>query len=134
MDDLVVDGLTIPASDLDEEFTTSGGPGGQHANRNETAVRLRLDLRTASLPEDARSTLIGRLGDVVEVNAAEERSQLRNRERARERMTEMLEAALTTPKARKQTKPTSASKRKRKADKKARSELKKTRRQPTLDD
>lgn len=134
MDDLQVGDWIIPAAELEETFDTSGGPGGQHANRNETAVRLRFVVNDSSLPEDIKSKLVTRIGVVVEATASDQRSQLRNRERAQIRLKERIEAALAEPKARKSTKPTRASNTRRVETKKARSEVKKTRRRPTLDD
>ncbi len=130
MEDLVVGHLIIPATELDERFETSGGPGGQHANRNETAVRLRLDVTASSLPEQVKHTLIAHLGELVEVTATEERSQARNRETARRRMIEKLESALHEDKPRKATKPTRASRERRLSQKKARSDVKRQRRAP----
>ena len=43
-DDLVVNpSVRIPRIEVDERFTTSGGPGGQHANKTATRVELRFD-------------------------------------------------------------------------------------------
>lgn len=134
MDDLVVGDLIIPGSDLEEIFETSGGPGGQHANRSETAVRLRLDVVESSLPEEVRTKLRARLGDVIEVTAGEERSQKRNRERARSRMAQRIQDALHEPKRRRPTRPTHASKKRRRAAKKAHAEKKRGRRRPHPDD
>lgn len=134
MDDLQVGDWIIPAAELEETFDTSGGPGGQHANRNETAVRLRFAVNDSSLPENIKSKLVTRIGVVVEVTASDQRSQLRNRERAQIRLKQRIEAALAEPKPRKSTKPTRASNTRRVETKKARSEVKKTRRPPTLDD
>ena len=63
MDELIVGGHTIPDSELEETFETSGGPGGQHANRNATAVRLRFRILESSLPEDVRARLADKLGE-----------------------------------------------------------------------
>ncbi len=134
MDDLDVGRFRIPAAELVEVFETSGGPGGQHANRSETAVRLRLDLRTASFPPEVREGLRERLGDVVEVNAADSRSQWRNRALARKRLREKLEKALVEPKTRRSTRHTTASHGRRLAEKRARGEVKRLRRRPDLDD
>lgn len=134
MDDLVVGDLVIPAEDLEERFVTSGGPGGQHANRSETAVRLRLDIAGSSLPEEVKSRLILRLGEVVEVTAGESRSQHRNRETARRRLAERIEAGLVERRPRKSTKPSKEARRRRLAEKRARSELKRRRRRPNLED
>ncbi len=134
MDDLQVGDWIIPEAELEERFDTSGGPGGQHANRNETSVRLRLDVSSSSLPSEVKSKLTSRIGSYIEVMASDQRSQSRNREMARQRLKQRIEAALVEPKTRKSTKPTHASKNRRVETKKARSELKKNRRSPTLDD
>lgn len=121
----------IPEAELEERFDTSGGPGGQHANKNETAVTLRVDLRATSLPEVVTRRLIGKLGDaIVEVNAADSRSQWRNRALARQRMAEVLEEANRPTARRRRTKPTRASKTRRLDEKRRRSEIKKNRQSP----
>ncbi|HSJ83024.1 MAG TPA: alternative ribosome rescue aminoacyl-tRNA hydrolase ArfB [Acidimicrobiia bacterium] len=123
----------IPESEIEERFETSGGPGGQHANRSETAVTLRFQVDASSLPDDVRDRLSRRLGPRVEVTASDTRSQWRNREIARDRLTEMLERGLVEPKQRRKTKPTRRARERRLAAKKARSELKRSRRPPSPD-
>lgn len=129
---LIVKDMVIPASEIEETFHTSGGPGGQHANRAETAVRLRFRITESSLPADVKELLVSRLGKVVEVTASDERSQLRNRELARQRLAERLERGLRRPKRRKRTKPTRASKRKRLRQKRAHGEKKRLRQPPEI--
>ncbi len=134
MEDLVVGSLTIPAAELEERFETSGGPGGQHANRNETTVRLRFRVNESSLPIEVREKLASRLGNIVEVSAAESRSQRQNRDMARRRLAARIGEALVDPKPRKKTRPTQASANRRLTEKKARSDVKKQRRRPKIDD
>lgn len=133
MDDLVIGDLIIPSGEVEERFETSGGPGGQHANRSNTAVVLRFDVVDSSLPDHVKQRLLSRLGAVVETRASESRSQTRNRELARERMAERISAALVVPKRRRKTRPTRAAREKRIAEKKARSEVKRSRRRPSGD-
>ncbi|MGD2061505.1 MAG: alternative ribosome rescue aminoacyl-tRNA hydrolase ArfB [Acidimicrobiia bacterium] len=134
MDGLDIGRYTIPAEELEEMFETSGGPGGQHANRSATAVRLRFDVSASSLPEEVRNRLTDRLGAVVEVTASQSRSQFRNRALARQRMREKLEKAMKPKPKRRPTKPTRASKRRRIVDKRARGEKKRLRQPPQIDD
>ena len=134
MEDLVVGSLTIPAGELEERFETSGGPGGQHANRNETTVRLRFRVDESSLPIEVREKLASRLGNIVEVSAAESRSQHQNRDMARRRLAARIGEALVDPKPRKKTRPTRASADRRLTEKKVRSDVKKQRRRPKNDD
>ena len=70
-DDLVVTNtVRIPRAELDVSFSTSGGPGGQHANRNATRVDLRLDLQRSSAFSPAqRARVIERLGPELRVAA-----------------------------------------------------------------
>lgn len=124
---------SIPEGEIEERFDTPGGPGGQHANKTETAVTLRLDITASSLPEPVRQTLVRGLGRVVEVSSSDTRSQWRNREIARQRLTERLETAMVEQKPRKKTKPSKAAKERRLADKKARGEKKRTRQRPYHD-
>jgi len=134
VDDLDIGPYTIPAAELEEIFETSGGPGGQHANRSATAVRLRFDVVASSLPEEVRLRLAERLSNPVEVSSAESRSQFRNRSIARRRMREKLEKALQEQPLRRETTPTRASKRRRLAAKKSRGETKRLRRPPPIED
>lgn len=133
MDDLDVGSYTIPAAELEEIFETSGGPGGQHANRNETAVRLRLDIGASSLPDEVRSKLQQRIGSIAEVTATDSRSQFRNRALARQRLREKIERALVDPPKRKRTRPTRASKRLRVDKKRKRGRTKRLRQPPDAD-
>ena len=130
---ITVGSWLIPESEIEERFDTSGGPGGQHANKTETAVTLRLDIAASSLPEEIKERLGRRLGDMVEVTASDTRSQWRNRDIARERLTERIERALIQPKPRRKTKPSAQSKERRLAEKRSRSEVKKGRRPPDAD-
>lgn len=134
MDGLVIGPHTIPEQELVEIFSTSGGPGGQHSNRSETAVRLRFDITESTLPEEVRATLRSKLGEVVEVVSSESRSQFRNRALARQRLREKLEGALVEPPKRRKTRPSSGAKKKRVDEKKARGETKRLRRNPSPDD
>ena len=124
---------SIPESELDERFETSGGPGGQHANRAETSVTLRFAVGLSSLPDEIRERLSRRLGPIVEVTSSDTRSQWRNREIARERLVDLLEKGLVERKPRKKTKPSRQARERRLAEKKARAELKKSRRSPDAD-
>jgi ribosome-associated protein len=138
MDDLRIGaGLVIPAGELDERFSTSGGPGGQHANRAATKVTLSFDVAASpSLDERQKARLLDRLGSrlsdgVLSVSSEASRSQWRNRHLARARMVEMISAGLRPdPAPRKPTRPTRASRRRRLEAKRARGRLKRLRRRP----
>lgn len=134
MEDLQVGAYTIPASELEEIFETPGGPGGQHANRTHTAVRLRFDVTGSTLPDETKAKLRSRIGPVVEVVAADSRSQFRNRALARRRLTKRIENALVDPPERKRSRPTKSSKQRRLAAKRARSDTKRLRRTPESDE
>lgn len=127
------DGITfgdwvIPDSELEETFDTSGGPGGQHANRNRTAVTIRFDIASSTLPEAVRHRLTSKLGrSVVEATASDSRSQWRNRALARQRIAEVLEQANRVSKPRRATRPSRAAKEKRLEAKRRRSEVKRQR-------
>jgi len=123
----------IPDSEIEERFDTSGGPGGQHANRSETAVTLRFRVDESSLPAEIRDRLTSRLGILVEVSASDTRSQWRNREIARARLAQRLEDATAERKPRRKTKPSRLAREQRLAEKKARGELKRGRRPPDVE-
>nr|WP_120490978.1 alternative ribosome rescue aminoacyl-tRNA hydrolase ArfB [Corynebacterium lactis] len=132
-------GLTIPASELRERFARSSGPGGQGVNTTDSKVQLAVDLAELSVLTDTqRGRSIRNLGPrldgtVLTVSVSTQRSQVRNRTEARQRLAELLRDALAPPPPRRRrTRPTRASERRRKASKMRRSELKANRRRPRL--
>ena len=132
-------GLTVPASELEVQFSHASGPGGQGVNTADSRLQLSLDLAatTALTPvqrERALYRLDGRLvGTTLTVTAAEHRSQRRNRAAARERLAALLRDALTPPITRRATRPSRAAKRRRLDAKRRRSEIKQYRRRPGTD-
>ncbi|WP_295623991.1 alternative ribosome rescue aminoacyl-tRNA hydrolase ArfB [uncultured Corynebacterium sp.] len=130
-------GLVIPAADLTERFARSSGPGGQGVNTTDSKVQLSIDIAATGAFTDAQRrrvlrNLDGRVdGTVLMVSASTQRSQLRNRNEARERLASLLREALAPPPPpRRRTRPTRGSVRRRLAAKKRRSDLKSTRRRP----
>lgn len=128
-------GLTLPAAEILERFSTSGGPGGQHANKTATRVELRFDIAgSPTLSEHQRHRLTERFGPELRVVVDEERSQLRNRALARERLAARLASALTPRAPRRPTRPTRGSQTRRLDAKRQRGETKQARRRPGTDD
>jgi ribosome-associated protein len=129
--------LTIPGGELTWRFSRSSGAGGQHVNTSDTRVELSWDLASSSVLSDtqrarARRRLGRQLVDgVVTVTASERRSQVRNREAARDRLAELVAGAIAPPPPRRRpTKPTKAARERRVADKRRRAETKRLRQPP----
>ncbi len=127
----VTEHLHIADWELSESFVRSSGPGGQNVNKVSTAVELRFEAeRSPHLSPAIKARLkkiAGRkwtLEGALIVQVEDTRSQARNREIARERLVEMIRAALVTPKRRIATKPTLGSQRRRLAAKGQRGEVK----------
>lgn len=149
VDDLVIapapglpDGLLIPADLLRERFTHASGPGGQGVNTADSRVQLSVDLAELSALgvdptrlDRVLERLAGRLtGTVLTVDAAEFRSQHRNRKAARDRLAGLLRSALAAPPpTRRATRPTRASRRRRLEAKHRRAEVKRSRTRPSAD-
>ena len=126
--------LSVPLSELQFRFTPSGGPGGQHANKVSTRVEVRFDVSgSPSLGPRQRARLLDRLGPEVRVTADDERSQLRNRQVAVDRLRVRLADALHVDKPRRPTRPSRGAKERRLALKRQTSERKRNRR-PDIDD
>ena len=140
MDLEVSPALTIPAAEVGWRFSRSSGPGGQHVNTSDSRVELFWSVTGSSaLSHEQRTMLLARLqrqlvGGVITVSSSEQRSQLRNRETALEKLGDLVAAGLA-PDAppRRPTKPTRGSQRRRLASKQLRSGTKRQRRRPTDD-
>ena len=134
-DDLrVTSSVRIPLAEIEVRFSASGGPGGQHANKAATRVELRFDVAASqALRPRQRERIVERLGPVVRVVVDEERSQVRNRAIAEERLAARLASALHVEPPRRPTRPTRGSKERRLSSKKRRSETKANRRPPRHD-
>ncbi len=117
-------------SEIAFRFSRSSGPGGQHAQKSSTRVEALFDVEgSEALSERERRLVLERLGPVVRAVAQDERSQLRNRELATERILEQLREAVRIRRRRKPTAPTAASRERRLDDKKRRGETKRLRRE-----
>jgi len=116
-------------SEIAFRFSRSSGPGGQHANKSSTRAEALFDVeRLTGLTEAERSRVLEKLGPVVRAVAQDERSQLRNRELATERILEQLREATKVRRKRTATKPTRAAKERRLDEKKRRGQTKRLRR------
>jgi len=126
--------LTIPSDEVALRVTTSGGPGGQHANRSLTRVVASFDVQGSLVLNRAdRELLLEKVGTVVRSSASRFRSQGQNRSAALEQLAQKIATALTRLPPRRATKPTKGSKVRRVDDKKARGRVKQQRRTPVED-
>jgi ribosome-associated protein len=121
--------LSIPASEIEFRVTTSGGPGGQHANRSLTKVIASFDVAASKvLSDEDRDILMERLGREVRASSSRSRSQSTNKAAALESLALKLHAGLLRQAKRRATRPTRASQVRRVDEKKARARIKQARR------
>ncbi|MCW2964796.1 MAG: aminoacyl-tRNA hydrolase [Actinomycetia bacterium] len=116
-------------SEIAFRFSRSSGPGGQHAQKSSTRAEALFDVEeSAALTPAEKKRVLAKLGPVVRAAAQDERSQLRNRELATDRVLEQLREATKVRRKRRATKPTTASKERRLDEKKRRGRTKQLRR------
>ncbi|GAL25969.1 hypothetical protein YaeJ [Vibrio variabilis] len=123
---------TVTLADWEIELTAirSMGAGGQKVNKTSSAIHLRFDIKRSTLPDfykerllsltDSRVTKEG----VIIIKAQQFRTQEQNREDALERLKQVILSATVVQKARKATKPTRASQKRRVDNKKRKSQTK----------
>jgi ribosome-associated protein len=123
--------VVLPRSEIELRFSRSSGPGGQHAQKSETRVEALFDVESSSaLTETQKRRVVAKAGPTLRAVAQDERSQLRNRELATERLVEQLREALRVPRRRRPTKPTAQARKRRLESKRRRGETKRLRRPP----
>ena len=115
-------------SEVAFRFSRSSGPGGQHAQKSSTRAEALFDVvESAGLTEAERRRVLDKLGPVVRSVAQDERSQLRNRELATDRIIEQLREATHVRRTRRATKPSKASQERRLDEKRRRGQTKRLR-------
>ena len=83
--------VLLPLSEIEFRVSRSSGPGGQHAQKSETRVEAVFDVEASTaLTDTQKRRVVSRAGEVLRAVAQDERSQLRNRELATDRLVEKL--------------------------------------------
>lgn len=123
--------VTVPLSEIEIRVSRSSGPGGQHAQKSSTRAEAIFDVEASTaLTETQKRRVVGKTGAVLRAVSQDERSQLRNRELAVDRLIEKLRAALAVPRRRVPTTPGAAARERRLEEKRRRARTKRLRRPP----
>jgi len=137
----ITDRIIINEREIKEDFVRASGPGGQNVNKVATAVHLRFDVRNSpSLPDDVRGRLVRLAGrriteeGILIIKAGRFRTQDKNRQDAVNRLVELIRRASVIPKARRQTKPTLSSRKRRMEEKRRRGDIKRIRRSAIMEE
>ena len=125
--------LTIPLAEIQFDAVRSQGAGGQNVNKVASAIQLRFDIASSSLPEEIKERLLA-VSDqritqdgVVVIKAQSSRSQEQNRAEALSRLQQLVRTVTVVPKKRRPTRPSQGARQRRLEGKKLRGEVKKLR-------
>jgi len=120
--------VTLPEGEIELRTSRSSGPGGQHAQKSETRVEAVFDVEASeALTDGQKRRVLAKAGPVLRAVAQDERSQLRNKQLATQRLVDALRAALRVERKRVPTKPTAAAKERRLEEKRRRGQTKRLR-------
>ena len=125
--------VDIPLGEINFSAIRAQGAGGQNVNKVSSAIHLRFDVNTSSLPQSYKARLLSKpdhritQDGIIIIKAQRYRTQELNKQDALERLAKLIQSFSRTPKPRRPTKPTKASQRKRLDRKVKKGRLKKLR-------